>query len=868
MRRTILTISLLLSFVISFPLIAQNSTQNINGRIIESGTELPIVGAIVVLKSKEGKNLCFSTSNSFGIFNLKLKRKIEKGDSLHISMLGYKGKIVIPKLTTATMDIILEIDALTLKETIIKAPKVALKGDTVKYNVKSFADIQDKSIGDVLKKMPGIEVLKGGQITYNGEAINNFYIEGNDMLGGKYGLATENISAKDVKSVEVLENHQATKALKDIVPSERAAINLRLTEEAKAKWIWRGELNMGYSNKILIEGELFNMRIAKGSQSVSSLKMNNIGKNYRSEITNFFQNNQSSKYDLKDLIAVGVSNAPLEEKRVRFNNSTIFSTTNSWSLKKDYTIDAQLSYLFDHLESSNRSQTSYFLPDSTTIVNESDESFSRKHNLSSNVTIKANKDDYYLFDKLSVDAQWREASSLMKGSFPNRESAKTPYIDLHNYLQYIKKVKKSTFNIYSNNQFIHKDHSLIIERMDGTNDIQKESINNSLFFTKTETSYSYKSLSGIVFSVNGGFEGVIRRMESSLFDNNLHLGYLRPYVNPFLTYKNRKLEISISSPMSYDYYWCKRAETGKYLLNDHSFNIAPRLNFRIMFTSKFEMFIGGNISKSKLNLGEMYEGYILRNYRHMSFGNFNTEKGLIANTFLRVSFRDPVNSFFINGEFGWLWNGLKEINSQYFLGNYIVSGLIPRPNNISSWNTKISSSKGIYSINGKVSLDASYNRATMESLQNEILSPYLSEVYNVEIGFNGRFARWLSTEYQIEYSHSILTLNHKNPNAVKNHKNQFDHNLKFIINPFRKLNIKVICEHYFTELNETHNKNMFLLDLMTEYYLNSKIRLSISAKNILNSKNYSYSIFSGLSSYSAAYQIRPLNILAGLYISF
>ena len=36
------------------------------------------------------------------------------------------------------------------------------------------------------KKMPGMEVSDKGEIKYNGKAINKFYIEGHDMLGGQF----------------------------------------------------------------------------------------------------------------------------------------------------------------------------------------------------------------------------------------------------------------------------------------------------------------------------------------------------------------------------------------------------------------------------------------------------------------------------------------------------------------------------------------------------------------------------------------------------------------------------------------------------------------------------------------------------------
>jgi hypothetical protein len=53
------------------------------------------------------------------------------------------------------------------------------------------------------------------------------------LLQGRYGLATNNISAKDVAIVQIMENHQPIKALKDRSFSDQAAINLKLKDAAK-----------------------------------------------------------------------------------------------------------------------------------------------------------------------------------------------------------------------------------------------------------------------------------------------------------------------------------------------------------------------------------------------------------------------------------------------------------------------------------------------------------------------------------------------------------------------------------------------------------------------------------------------------------
>lgn len=90
--------------------------------------------------------------------------------------------------------------------------------------------------------MPGIDVRSDGRIQYQGQDINKFYIEGSDLLGGKYGVATNGISYDDVGAVDIMENHQPMQVLSGISFSEQAGINLRLKTSRKVRGLPMGML--------------------------------------------------------------------------------------------------------------------------------------------------------------------------------------------------------------------------------------------------------------------------------------------------------------------------------------------------------------------------------------------------------------------------------------------------------------------------------------------------------------------------------------------------------------------------------------------------------------------------------------------------
>jgi len=64
------------------------------------------------------------------------------------------------------------IKSLELQEVVVTAKRIRQSGDTISYSAATYRSKNDKTLEDLLRKMPGIEVKADGQITYNGQWIN------------------------------------------------------------------------------------------------------------------------------------------------------------------------------------------------------------------------------------------------------------------------------------------------------------------------------------------------------------------------------------------------------------------------------------------------------------------------------------------------------------------------------------------------------------------------------------------------------------------------------------------------------------------------------------------------------------------------
>src|ERR1035437_3398889 len=168
---------------------------------------------VTIKNSKKNTVIAYAFSNETG--NYHLSCKMNDLDSITVAVSGFNIEANSKRIKnlSQTVNFVVEEKELKLKEVIVKEQKVWSRKDTVNYLVSAFTEKKDLVIGDVLKKMPGINVDKDGGITWQGKPINTFYIENMDLLRGRYGIATNNVAANDVATVQVLQHHQPVKPM-------------------------------------------------------------------------------------------------------------------------------------------------------------------------------------------------------------------------------------------------------------------------------------------------------------------------------------------------------------------------------------------------------------------------------------------------------------------------------------------------------------------------------------------------------------------------------------------------------------------------------------------------------------------------------
>ena len=221
----------------------------LRGRLLDDQA-LPLAsGTVVLLNPADSTMEFFGITDSRGRFEI---RSIKAGNYLlQASFMGFRpfyNSINLPRARGADVgDIVMQTLPVTLDGAEVHAEAVPLQihGDTVIYNAAAFKTSPDAMTEDLLKKLPGIEVDRAGNIKALGEDVNTLYVDGKEFFSSDPTVATRNIPADAIQKVQVYDKNSDESEFTGIDDGTRhKTVNLELKEDKK-KGLF-GDLLGGY----------------------------------------------------------------------------------------------------------------------------------------------------------------------------------------------------------------------------------------------------------------------------------------------------------------------------------------------------------------------------------------------------------------------------------------------------------------------------------------------------------------------------------------------------------------------------------------------------------------------------------------------
>lgn len=782
---------------------------------------------------------------------------------IHVSGLNITPTSVVCKNVSHYREIVVEEKVQEIPEVIVRAPKIYSKGDTISYHVAAFQSKNDISISQVLKRLPGITVSDVGQISYKGQPIKNFYIEGLDLMKDRYGIATNNIDPNSISTIEVLENHQDIKVLKDLKPEERASINLKLKNGVKGVFNLIATLGGGYEKEALWNHELISTYFKKNSQLLVTYKGNNSGHDLEQELRSFDDSDYSKTAAVSN---ISMPSAPGINKKYYYLNQSHTATYNQvFKVGGSGIFGINASFLHDRDKRNNHSVANTLLPDgSKNILNERFSGSILKNMASGNLTYSQNTNEIYIKEQIKADWFSTEGKSLIFAGEEISQKNKVENYRLHNLLHLTRRTGNDKgIEFLSKVNLEKRPHHLFVfpnlfpdvitsDRIYQTAERKNLSAENRLDFLSAVVRGNLQIHPTLFFDYS--YNGLTSALETNC--NHLGLASIHTGAGMTASYRRQRFYAGLYISGNYRYFnlanRITKADTDK-----HRFVVEPRLTLRYDIDGRNELRFSGNLRHSNPAIENLYNQYILTTYRQLSvYESSDLYQAQVQNYRLSYDYKNIVSMLFLGADINWDHHRPDVLYGSSYDG--IAEKIISRPTEETAdvLFAKLRGSKGFDWKHMKIGWECGYRYFDSPLLLQHEIIRYSGHVINTKLDFTLNPFHWMAFSYDGTFYRSQTKMQGGGDMPVlKTWSNQA---LIEIYLP-HEVTLGAGVSHEYNNLNQ--NDKSFLLGEANIKYTYKRWSFTLSCDNLFNRKTYVYSTSGELTEHTSVYHIRPRSML-------
>ena len=347
----------------------------------------------------------------------------------------------------------------------------------------------------------------------------------------------------------------------------------------------------------------------------------------------------------------------------------------------------------------------------------------------------------------------------------------------------------------------------------------------------------------------GKNNGFIENSHDEIGQNSLNItGKFTPYWQ----YKTETFRMSFSP----DFIWERFTYPQKTLLT-----ISPYLYLYKKLDFRRELTIYTGYSTGTGNA----TNYAMKQYRQ-SYRSWYTSSDIIPiirSLYGKLSYdyKRPIKEIFfsasVNASKNWM-NTASDLRIED--GKYYTS-LYKQDSKSNNLGASLYISKGFYDLHLKTRLEGSYNYSKGEQYSSGKAISYTADNYTVKpsIDFS---PSWCAFSYEGEFSF----YNSKRQKMAKSSLFNWRQSVSATAT-ISHVDLSFSLVHYHNELQEGNHLNTLLGDASAVWRM-KKLRLSAELRNLFNKKNYMETIYSGISTLTDSYHLRPRELMISAQYSF
>ncbi|WP_018358277.1 hypothetical protein [Porphyromonas levii] len=835
----------------------------IEGEVLE-GNGAKVDGAMLFLIDPDtNRSISTAQSDEDGRFTFKSKRTIVEGKSLVVrgSLLGYKPlKVTIQYQSGTTLRLEMEATTFQLREVQIKAPAIREEGDTIVYRTSAFAQKQDLTLSQVIERMPGLEVV-GGQIKYEGKGINKFYIEEMDLLGRRYAIASNSLRPDDVAAVEVYRNHEPIRMLETQSLSDRAALNIKLTEKAKGRWLAWVSAGVGAS-PLLYDLNARVMRFNSTSQGIYLIKANDTGKDMAAELRAHEQStSRKMTFSLSDYtspdfyssMGESLQGSPIGNRQ-RFNHSYVFSGNQLLKLGNYQFLRINAIYSDERFSSSKQETIGYALPDGNRYTLESEQKYRlRERKMVLEGDYEYNGDASFFNNKTKVEHQSRHSQDIInQDNTPYQQDLSLPYTKVENSTEYLFRAGETLVKLSNIAKYLSRNQSITIT-LPRSQSIKSKLLDNSLTIGANWRWGEHQLDNTLQWDIQ--YHNI--EVESSWLDDNSATPskYLSNSIGwrPQYNWKSNNWHITAELPITYYLYRYPQAhesfaKSDFYLRGSRYWDNNLKVNASYSFYHNL------------LGAASQFPGLKVMDSRRLTEKLPRPYQGNTHVATVNLSYSVPISGTAITAGSNFSKNKRLYTSSSSLQDGFIIFRSIERPSLSTNWGANLRVAQTFWQGKIDAAIRGSYSRNWSDMLVQEQITSLISDSYTSGLDLSFRF----TPDINLDYSGSIVGSNTNSQGGrVETHARLLSqiHKGRLLVWLSDNWSATAAAEYHNTlQGNTKANAEATFLDLGVKYQ-SKKIKIDLLLSNITNQKNYEVITISEPHTYRTITPLRPLEIL-------
>jgi len=416
MRYLFFFISLLIASRYAY---AQIPPPSIRGTVTDSSTHQPLEDATITLAHMPAGNILRrirSSKKDFVFGNLT-----PGSYRLITTYLGYSPdtlNITLDRTDTAQrVHINLHHSASALMEVVVHAsiPPAIVKNDTIAFNAGAYPTRPNSTVEDLLRKLPGIDIDKNGNVTMQGQKVDKIYLDGKEFFLNDPRTATQNLPADIVDQIEAFDSQTERARLTGIRETTGTkTLNIKLKKNRKRGYFGRAYAGTGSGGGDKGGGDKGSVTSSYSAGGTAT----SLGSNWIFATGNL--NNMNNQFTGKDN-----KNGPGSGGLQTFNDAQLNFRTDK-SKKLGITINAGTNGTHTSLATSTQRKT--LLTDSSLLENRYSSSVSKNQSYHANTFLEYNIDSFTLINLRSVYTPQTSRNSSQDTVLISTQKSAAPWI--------------------------------------------------------------------------------------------------------------------------------------------------------------------------------------------------------------------------------------------------------------------------------------------------------------------------------------------------------------------------------------------------------------------------------------------------------